>query len=69
MEGRMSKSMRMIKIKLASVGIKPTNRNARKELHRWRKLRRMIRAEQKRVDSIIPRYELPYYCIEEESDA
>ena len=64
----MSKSMKMIKTYIALRGIKPTNRNARKELHRWRKLRRMIRAEQKRVDSIIPRYELPYYSIEEEVD-
>ena len=55
----MSKSMNIVKEHLVSWGIKPTNRNARKELHRWRKLRRMIRAEQKRVDSIIPRYELP----------
>lgn len=55
----MSKTMKEVKTQLASIGIKPTNRNARKELHRWRKLRRMIRAEQKRVDSIIPRYELP----------
>ena len=55
----MSKSMKMVKTCLTENGIKPTNRNARKELHRLRKLRRMIRAEQKRVDSIIPRYELP----------
>lgn len=64
----MGKTMKMVKEHLVSWGIKPTNRNARKELHRWRKLRRMIRAEQKRVDSIIPRYELPYYYIEEETD-
>lgn len=64
----MSKTMKEVKTHLASIGIKPTNRNARKELHHWRKLRRMIRAEQKRVDSIIPRYELPYYSIEEETD-
>lgn len=49
----MSKTMKIVKEHLVSLGIKPTNRNARKELHRWRKLRRMIRAEQKRVDSII----------------
>ena len=55
----MSKTMKIVKEHLVSWGIKPTNRNARKELHRLRKLRRMIRAEQKRVDSIIPRYELP----------
>ena len=55
----MGKTMKMVKEHLVSWGIKPTNRNARKELHRLRKLRRMIRAEQKRVDSIIPRYELP----------
>ena len=55
----MSKTMKIVKEHLVSLGIKPTNRNARKELHRLRKLRRMIRAEQKRVDSIIPRYELP----------
>ena len=55
----MGKTMKIVKEHLVSWGIKPTNRNARKELHRWRKLRRMIRAEQKRVDSIIPRYELP----------
>ena len=63
----MSKTMKIVKEHLVLWGIKPTNRNARKELHRWRKLRRMIRAEQKRVDSIIPRYELPYYS-EEEND-
>ena len=55
----MGKTMKIVKEHLVLWGIKPTNRNARKELHRWRKLRRMIRAEQKRVDSIIPRYELP----------
>ena len=55
----MGKTMKIVKEHLVSWGIKPTNRNARKELHRLRKLRRMIRAEQKRVDSIIPRYELP----------
>ena len=55
----MSKTMKIVKEHLVSWGIKPTNRNARKELHRWRKLRRMIRAEQKRVDSLVPRYELP----------
>lgn len=64
----MSKTMKIVKEHLVSLGIKPTNRNARKELHRWRKLRRMIRAEQKLVDSIISRYELPYYSIEEEND-
>lgn len=64
----MSKTMKMIKMGIRLEGIKPTNRNARKELHRLKKLRRMIRAEQKRVDSIIPRYELPYYSIEEEND-
>ena len=64
----MSKSMNIVKEHLVSWGIKPTNRNARKELHRWRKLRRMIRAEQKRVDSLVPMYELPYYSIEEEVD-
>lgn len=55
----MSKTMKIVKEHLVLWGIKPTNRNARKELHRLRKLRRMIRAEQNRVDSIIPRYELP----------
>ena len=55
----MGKTMKIVKEHLVLWGIKPTNRNARKELHRWRKLRRMIMAEQKRVDSIIPRYELP----------
>ena len=55
----MSKTMKIVKEHLVSWGIKPTNRNARKELHRLRKLRRMIRAEQKRVDSLVPRYELP----------
>ena len=64
----MSKSMKMVKTHLASWGIKPTNRNARKELHRWRKLRRMIRAESKRIDSLIPRYKLPYYTTEENND-
>lgn len=64
----MGKTMKIVKEHLVSLGIKPTNRNARKELHRWRKLRRMIRAEQKLVDSIISRYELPYYYIEEEND-
>ena len=61
----MGKTMKMIKMQFVSWGVKPINRNARKELHRLRKLRRMIRAEQKRVDSIIPRYELPYYSEEE----
>ena len=55
----MSKTMKIVKEHLVPWGIKPTNRNARKELHSWRKLRRMIRAEQKRVDSLVPRYELP----------
>lgn len=64
----MSKTMKIVKEHLVSLGIKPTNRNARKELHRWRKLRRIIRAEQKLVDSIISRYELPYYSIDEEND-
>lgn len=64
----MGKTMKIVKEHLVSLGIKPTNRNARKELHRWRKLRRMIRAEQKLVDSIISRYKLPYYYIEEEND-
>ena len=64
----MSKSMKIVKEHLVSWCVKPTNRNARKELHRWRKLRRMIRAEQKRVDSIIPMYELPYYSEEENDD-
>ena len=64
----MSKTMKIVKEHLVSWGKKPTNRNARKELHRWRKLRRMIRDEQKRVDSLVPRYELPYYSIEEEVD-
>ena len=64
----MSKSMKIVKEHLVSWCVKPTIRNARKELHRWRKLRRMIRAEQKRVDSIIPMYELPYYSEEENDD-
>ena len=64
----MSKSIKMIKTYIALRGIKPTNRNARKYLHRLSKLKRKLRAEQKRVDSIIPRYELPYYSIEEEID-
>lgn len=55
----MSKSMKTIKTKLASVGIKPTNRNARNVLHRSRRLLRMLRAESKRVNSLVPRYELP----------
>lgn len=61
----MSKSMNMIKTWIALKGVKPTNRNARKYLHRLRKLRRMIRAEEKRVKSLIPRYELPYYTTED----
>lgn len=65
----MGKTIKIVKEHLVLWGKKPTNRNARKELHRLRKLRRMIRAEQKRVDSIIPRYELPYYYIEEENNA
>ena len=55
----MSKTMKEVKTQLASIGIKPTNRNARKYLHRLRKLKRKLRSYQKRVDSIIPRYELP----------
>ena len=64
----MSKSMKIVKEHLVSWCVKPTNRNARNELHRWRKLRRMIIAEQKRVDSLVPRCELPYYSIEDEND-
>ena len=64
----MSKSMNIVKEHLVSWGIKPTNRNARKELHRWRKLERKIKYEAKRVDSIIPMYELPYYSEEENDD-
>ena len=40
----MSKSMKTIKTKLASVGIKPTNRNARKELHSLRRYERVLKA-------------------------
>ena len=61
----MGKTMKMVKTHLASWGIKPTNRNARKELHRLRKLKRMIRTEYKRVNSLVPRYELPYYTTED----
>ena len=52
----MGKSMRMVKRHLVSCGIKPTNRNARKELHRWRKLDRTVKAEAKRLNSLVPRY-------------
>lgn len=55
----MSKSMRMAKRYIAEMGIKPTNRNARMVLHRLRKLDRLLRAEAKRVNSLVPRYELP----------
>lgn len=64
----MGKTMKIVKERLVLRGIKPTNRNARKYLHRLRKLKRKLRAYQKRVDSIIPRYELPYYYIEEENN-
>ena len=52
----MSKSMKMVKTYLTKNGINPTNRNARKHLRRLRKLKRKLRAEQKRVDSLVPRY-------------
>ena len=52
----MSKSMKIVKEHLVSWGIKPTNRNARKELHRWRKLDRTVKAEANRLNSLIPRY-------------
>lgn len=52
----MSKSMRMVKTHLAEMGIKTTNRNARKELHRLRKLDRTVKAESKRLNSLVPRY-------------
>lgn len=55
----MSKTMKMCKSQLASIEIKPTNRNARRYLHCLRKLLRMLRAESKRVNSLVPRYELP----------
>ena len=48
----MSKSMKIVKEHLVSWCVKPTNRNARKELHRWRKLRRMIRANEKMIKSL-----------------
>lgn len=63
----MSKTRKMIKTWLALMSVKPTNRNARKSLHRLRKLERKIKYEAKRVDSLVPRYELPYYS-EEEND-
>lgn len=57
--------MKMIKTWIVLMGVKPTNRNARKSLHRLRKLERMIKYESKRVNSLVPRYELPYYSEEE----
>lgn len=52
----MGKTMKEVKTQLASIGIKPTNRNARKELHRLRKLDRTVKAESKRLNSLVPRY-------------
>lgn len=43
----MSKAMKMCKSQLASIEIKPTNRNARRYLHCLRKLERKVRAEAK----------------------
>lgn len=65
MEGRMSKSMKLIKTYIALKGVKPTNKNARKYLHRLRKLKRKLRSYQKRINSLVPRYELPNYSEEE----
>ena len=52
----MGKTMNMVKEHLVSWGIKPTNRNARKELHRLRKLDRTVKAEANRLNSLVPRY-------------
>ena len=40
----MSKSMKLIKTYLTKKGIKPTNRNARKELHSLRRYERVLKA-------------------------
>lgn len=60
----MGESMRMAKSDLTEMGMKPTNRNARMYLHYYRKLQRKVRAEHKRVNSLVPRYELPDYSKE-----
>ena len=60
----MGKSMRMAKSDLTEMGMKPTNRNARKYLHCYRKLQRKVNAEYKRLNSLVPRYELPDYSKE-----
>lgn len=56
----MSKSMKVFKVFLVSCGIKPTNRNARRYLHCYRKHERMIRANEKMEKSLVPRYKMPY---------
>lgn len=52
----MSKTMKIVKEHLVSRGIKPTNRNARKELHRLRRFDRNVKAEANRLNSLVPRY-------------
>ena len=52
----MGKTMKMVKERLVSLGIKPTNRNARKYLHSLRKFDRNVKAEANRLNSLVPRY-------------
>ena len=52
----MSKSMKIVKERLVSRGIKPTNRNARKLLHQIRRFDRNVKAEANRLNSLVPRY-------------
>lgn len=61
----MGETMRMAKWHIMEMGMKPTNRNARKYLHYYRKLQRKVRAEHKRVNSLVPRYEPHSYSKEE----
>lgn len=52
----MGKTMKMVKERLVSLGIKPTNRNARKLLHQMRIFDRNVKAEANRLNSLVPRY-------------
>lgn len=61
----MSKTMKMIKTWLALMSVKPTNRNARKTLHRLRKLERVLKAEIKRTGSVPLLYRLSVNTKEE----
>lgn len=55
----MSKTRKMIKKWLALMGVIPTNRNARKTLHRLRRYEPVIKAEAERINNLVLRYELP----------